>query len=106
MRLAEGEALRTLETHHQGICVFRANRLMVMDTAGTDFRVVACGAPTVKEGTVRLPVRKTAAWKERGGMPGEIPVRPEGYGDVFEVPLQPYAETSGRITVFPKERKS
>ena len=104
LSFSEGSTMRVLETYHQGLCVIRGNELMVLDAREEGFGFAACGEPFSKDGKIVLPVRRADAWKERDGIPADLPVRPEGSGELQEKTLKPYVQTPCRIAVFPRER--
>lgn len=95
------EKIYTEETHHRGLCIMIRNRVMALNVQDAEYRYAACGAPFIRNGQAFVPVQRIARWPAKDGIPTDIPVLPAGIGDVISAPLTPYAETPGRIAVFP-----
>ena len=104
LTLADTGRIRMTETHHQGICVYRASRLLAMPAGDGPWQAAAAGEIRVQDGVPMLPVRFCPRWKETEGIPADIPVLPVTEGDIRWVPLAAYAETPRRIAVFPRAR--
>ena len=103
LRFHQGEKIHTEETHHRGVCIMVRNRLMALDTRDAEYRYAVHGAPFMRNGQVFVPVQRITRWPLREGIPADIPVLPAGNGEPVSAPLTPYAETPGRIAVFPRE---
>lgn len=95
------ERIFTEETHHRGRCIIARNRIMALDVQDGEYRYAVCGRPFFRNGQMFAPVQRITRWPARDGIPADIPVLPAGSGDIVIAPLTPYAETPGRIAVFP-----
>lgn len=89
------------ETHHRGVCFMIRNRIMTLNVQDGEYRYAVCGTPFMRNGQAFVPVQRIARWPSRDGVPADIPVLPAGNGDIISAPLTPYADTPGRIAVFP-----
>ena len=95
------EKIHTEETHHRGMCVMIRNRIMTLNVQDGEYRYAVCGAPFTRNGQAFVPVQRIARWPRKDDVPADIPVLPAVSGDIICAPLTPYAETPGRIAVFP-----
>ena len=101
IRMTEGNTPVLRDSHHQGICCYHRNRLMAMSIAENEYAFAATSAPEIRDGRILMTVRKTGAWKERNGIPTDIPVKPRAEGETETRELIPYAGSRRRIAVFP-----
>ena len=97
----QGNRIHAEKGHHQGICFFIHNQLMVYSDANSFFPLVPNGMPEFKNGNVILPVCRIKAWPVKNGIPGDIPVLPPAQGATEFITLRPYAGEACRITLFP-----
>ena len=95
------EKIFTEETHHRGMYIMIRNRIMALNVQDGEYRYAISGAPFIQNGQAFVPVQRIARWPLRDGIPADIPVLPAGNGDIISAPLTPYADTPGRIAVFP-----
>ena len=72
-----------------------------MSIAENEYAFAATSAPEIRDGRILMTVRKTGAWKERNGIPTDIPVKPRAEGETETRELIPYAGSRRRIAVFP-----
>ena len=93
--------LRVVEGYHQSAAVMYGAQVMAFVPADT-WSVALCGEPSVKEGKVVASFAPVADWKQAGGVPVDLPVRPEQAGEVFEAEMVPYAQTKCRVAQFPR----
>ncbi len=89
------------ETHHQGVCFFRRNRLLSM-RASKDQYAYVCAETVASEGKITLGMSAAEGWKLRQGIPADIPVLPKIIGEAVTADLTPYSTTDKRITMFPR----
>ena len=95
------EKIHTEEAHHRGMCIMIRNRIMTLNVQDTEYRYAVCGTPFMRNGQAFVPVQRITRWPAKDGIPADIPVLPAGNGDTISAPLTSYAETPGRIAVFP-----
>ena len=93
--------LRVVEGYHQSAAIVYGAQVMAFAPADT-WAVALCGEPSLKEGKVVASFAPVADWKQAGGVPVDLPVRPEKAGEVFEAELVPYAEAPCRVAQFPR----
>lgn len=93
--------LRVVEGYHQSAAIVYGAQVMAFAPAD-NWAVALCGEPSLKEGKVVASFAPVADWKQAGGVPVDLPVRPEKAGEVFEAELVPYAEAACRVAQFPR----
>ena len=102
--LPSGQVLE-ISTHHQGACFFLDNRLYALPVKDEKWQWAVCGkAETDEEGRVFVPLQYIRHWKDRDGLPADLPVLPVSEEEKVRLQLLPYPESVRRITVFPKVR--
>ena len=97
----QGNRIHAEKGHHQGICFFTHNQLMVHTDANICFPLVPNGMPEFKNGNIILPVCRIKTWPVKNGIPGDIPVLPSPQGATEYITLKPYAGEACRISLFP-----
>ncbi len=104
LEVALPRTLRVESGHHQGAYVLRGAELLALpaDTS-TTWACALRSAVCREDGSVEATLAPVKDWKARAKVPADIPVRPQTSGDPFTAALVPYAETSGRVTLFPLE---
>lgn len=89
-------------THHQGICWFVRNRLMVFTFRNSDFRVAASEIPVFENNRLIGRLYRIDGWHLHHDRPDDIPVLPEYSTGPETVDLIPYDSAVNRISMIPR----
>ena len=89
-------------THHQGICWFVRNRLMVYESDEQSYSVAAAKEPEAKENEVKATLFNIDGWHLHQNEPDDIPVLPAHCSEAKTVRLVPYDQSSAKVSMFPR----
>ena len=89
-------------THHQGICWFVRNRLMVFECDQRNFAVAAAEKPILTENQITADLYHIEGWHIHQSEPDDIPVLPGHFSKKEKVQLTPYDRSTTRISMFPR----
>ena len=93
------------DTHHQGVCFFKENRLLSLP-ASEEYAFAVNGPPMIKDGKIYISLSDIPGWGLKGDQPSDIPVLPAEGQRSLQTEMSPYSETEHRITMFPRTRQS
>lgn len=96
--------LNVVDGHHQGKYVMRGPVLMALPVNGENW-MQSFVAAAVEDGCITAKLAPVTTWKEKNGIPANIPVLPEADGEASAYVLMPYAKTSSRIALFPGRKQ-
>ena len=96
------EKIITENTHHQGLCWFVRNRLMVYECSNEKFRVAAAKEPSIMDGQVKTTLYRIEGWHLHHDEPEDIPVLPNHFSETEEVELVPYDCAARKVSMFPR----
>ena len=96
------EGIITEATHHQGVCWFAGNRLMVFPCNEGNYQVAAAETPVPAEGKVTVSLCRIDGWPLKHDEPEDIPVLPGRYTGQETAELLPYDTVTKRISMFPR----
>ena len=105
IRVSFARSLTVEEGYHQSALIRYGADVMAF-VPGSEWAVALCGDPVLEDGKVIAPVKRVPDWRKRGGVPADLPVRPETEGETLHVELTPYAKTTCRIALMPQERQA
>ena len=89
-------------THHQGICWFVRNHLMVYECDEQSYNVAAAKEPETEGKEVIASLFRIEGWHLHQNEPDDIPVLPGHCSDAKTVRLVPYDQSSAKISMFPR----
>lgn len=95
----------TESTHHQGICFFAENRLLSLCPPDGNYAYAVCSGPDTDSEQHTVTIAGISGWRDKDGIPCDIPVLPDISGEPFTAVLRPYSELSSRITMMPRARE-
>lgn len=91
------QRVRVLEGHHQGKYVLCGPVLMVLSDAQWRMALVSA---RMDENRVLATLEQVADWKDKNGLPWDVPVLPETDGEQVVRNLTPYSKTRQRMALF------
>jgi hypothetical protein len=89
-------------THHQGICWFVRNRLMVYESDEQNYHVAVEKEPEAEEKEVNVTLFNIDGWHLQQNEPEDIPVLPSHCSEAKTVRLVPYDQSSTKVSMFPR----
>lgn len=89
-------------THHQGICWFVRNRLMVYESDEQSYHVAAAKDPETEEREVKVTLFNIDGWHLHQNELDDIPVLPGHYSETMTVRLVPYDQSTTKVSMFPR----
>jgi len=89
-------------THHQGICWFVRNRLMVYESDEQSYHVAAAKEPEAEEKEVKVTLFNIDGWHLKQNEPDDIPVLPGYCSDAKTVILVTYDQSDTKVSMFPR----
>ena len=102
IRFDQNKNIYSENTHHQGICWFVRNHLMVYESDKQSYNVAAAKEPQIEGKEVKVTLFNIDGWYLHENEPDDIPVLPGQYLDVKRVRLVPYDLSSVKVSLFPR----
>ena len=104
-KIHENHIILCEETHHQGVCFIKDNRLYSLPADREHYAYAVCETPEYRDGNMIIRMRHTEKWHIKGEEPADIPVLPDTGGETVCLKLIPYTQEPKRITMFPRENR-
>lgn len=99
-------SVEVAEGYHQSVSVRWGETVMACPVTEENWQLALAGEIAERDGVVYAQVKHVPSWKAVYGVPADLPVLPEASGEIFEVAMQPYAETLCRLSVLPRAQKA
>ena len=105
-RMEPDETVICEDTHHQGVCFLKGNRLLSVRAEPDRYAFTVNEPPVCRDGKSFISLSQTGKWRSREDRPADIPVLPSVKGEASETELHFYHQTKQRITMFPRTEHS